>query len=137
MNKQLESAQRRILRVTTALEAELGLSGWWDIAHHFVEGLDGDTELDKDGKVTVYKTCAATTTTWEYRSAKITWYLSTVCRIDDDELEWTAVHEYVHVLMAPLATLVPPKDLHGKLEEFVTESLARAIMRARGSACPA
>lgn len=132
----LAKTQKRIEEVTDALEAELGISDWWIINHHFVEGHDGDTEVE-DGKVRVFTTGAATTTQWEYRIAKITWYLGILASMEDFEIAELAIHEYVHVLNAPIAGLIPVKDLHSKLEEYVTETLARVIIRARGGDCPA
>lgn len=136
MNKQLEAAQKRVEKITHALEKELGLTDWWEIKHHFVEGHDGDTEMEEHSKVSVYTTCAVTTAQWQYRRAKVTWYLPAVAGIDDDALEDIAVHEYVHVLNSPVAGLVKVNPLHSLIDEFTTETISRVIQRARGRQGP-
>lgn len=137
MNKQLQDTQKRIEKITADLEQKLGIGLWWKIHHHFVEGHDGDCETDDEGKVSVFTTTACTTTQWEYRQAKITWYLSRAAALDDDWLIFVAIHEYVHVLNNPMAQLIPVKPINGKLEEFATESLARVIAKGFGYDVPA
>jgi hypothetical protein len=138
MKTRHEQTKQRVLNIAEMLEDELGIGHWWVINHHFVEGFDGDTEIDNEGKVSVYTTGACTTTSWEYRVAKITWYLSTLSSLEDFEIAELAIHEYVHVLNAPICQLLPNEPHVSKLEEFVTESLARVIIRARGGdGCPA
>src|ERR1035437_4242686 len=87
LNEHQDAVRNRIIKITTALEHELGLDGWLQIRHHFSIGYDGDDALDNDGILTVYKTTATTTPQWEYRFAKITWYLTTAATQTDEELE--------------------------------------------------
>jgi|SRR5579863_2319099 len=124
-------ARKRVLKITKALEAELGLDGWLDIKHIFDPGYDGDTTIDTDGSPSVYRTTAITTAQWKYRYATIRWYLPTAAQQDDDTLALIAIHEYIHVLLAPL-TSPHHKSMAADLEEFVTESIARVIAKARG-----
>lgn len=131
MNKEQQATKDRILRITAVLEEELDLGGYLQINHHFVEGYDGDTEMTADDRATIYKTTAVTTTMWEYRETKITWYLGTACAASDERLEMVAIHEYVHALMGPLASLIPNKGNNAKLEELATESIARVIAHVR------
>ena len=126
------TTQERILDITSRLEKELGLDGWLTIRHQFHPGFDGDHTIDSDGNATVYKTTAITTPQWEYRFATITWYLKTAVTQTDQELEAVAIHEYIHILLAPVTTLLPIKPLHTKLEEYVTECLMRLVGHARG-----
>lgn len=137
MNEQLKATQRRIEGITAPLEEELGLSAWWQIDHHFVEGFDGDCEIEEESKVSIYTTTAVTTAQWQYRMAKISWYLARAAAVDDARLEDIAVHEYVHILNSPLAACVKVNPLHSQLEEFTTETLSRVIQRARGCGGPA
>lgn len=152
MNAQLQAAQRRVEKVTSALEKELGLAAWWRIKHIFSEGADGATLMDPtETTATVNRTTACTVTQWHYRQAEITWYLPSVAIEDDDHLEWVAIHEYVHMLNAPLAGFLfdylrddesAVEQLRAighqsKLEEFVTENLARVIQLGRGKDIPA
>lgn len=132
MKTSLKKTKKRIQRITAALESQLGLDGWVQITHHFVEGYDGDTETDDAGTVTVYRTVAVTTPLWEYRVCKITWYLSSAIHQTDEELEQIAIHEYIHYLLSPVTTLLPKADYNGKMEEFVTENLMRFIGHGMG-----
>lgn len=139
--------EKRIRKVTTKLEGQLGLAGFLQIKHHFVEGYDGDTTAPgPEGVGSVHKTCAVTTALWQYRSVKITWYCGTCANQTDEELVQIALHEYVHALMAPVTSFlfdylsedessteqIRILGHHGKLEEFATESLMRVIGHAMG-----
>src|ERR1035437_10206812 len=135
LNEHQDAVRNRIIKITTALEHELGLDGWLQICHHFSVGYDGDESLDDEGLATVYKTTATTTTQWEYRYALIRWYLTTAATQTDDDLIAVALHEYLHIILSPIATLLPSTEERpgvDKLEEFVTESLMRVIGHARG-----
>lgn len=132
MNQEVtKTAQKRVERITKALEKELGLRGWYDFNHVFDAGYDGDTTIDSDGSPSVYRTCAITTSQWKYRYATIRWFLPTVAQQDDAMLELIAIHEYIHAMLGPL-TSPHHKSMSADLEEFVTESLARMIGHARG-----
>jgi len=149
MNKQLVEAQQRVEKLTAELENELGLSGWWRIKHVFSELPDEASA--EGGTGSAARTTAMTSTLWHYRQAEITWFLPSVAIIDDDYLEWVAVHEYVHILNDPLASFLfdylrddesTTEQLrvlghHANMTEFVTENLCRVIQRARGKDVPA
>ena len=152
VNKQLSEAQARVERVTAQLETELGVGSWWSIKHKFSEGADGETFMPPDGNIpTMARTSACTVTQWMYRTAEITWYLPQIAITDDDKLEWIAIHEYVHMLNAPMATFlfdylrddeaaveqIRSIGQYGRLEEYVTETLARVIQKSRGKDVPA
>jgi hypothetical protein len=94
---------------------------WLTIKHKFDDRIDGDRVI------------AETIADWEYRQATIRWNLPTVACLSDAELDDTIVHEYVHVLNAPLYESLPEtlKDRLAKHNEFSTENVARAIMAAR------
>jgi hypothetical protein len=74
-------------------------------------------------------TGAETISRWEYRSATINWYLPSLIRCPPDDLELTVVHEYCHILLAPLECHMK-KSGEGEVSEFTTESVARAILKA-------
>ena len=122
---------KRIERITKRLERELGLIGWLLIKHVFDPGYDGDTALEQNGTLSVYKTSAITTAQWQYRFATIRWFLPTCSQQSDDMIELIAIHEYIHAVLAPL-TAQHHKSMNSDLEEFVTESLARMIGYAKG-----
>ena len=132
LNEHQEAVRTRILKTTSALEREFGLDGWLQIKHQFDTGFDGDEGLDKDGIASVYKTTAITLTHWEYRIATITWYIPVAATQTDADLEAVAIHEYIHCLLSPIATLLPSGRGIDKLEEYVTESLMRMVGHARG-----
>lgn len=133
MTSPLHSAtQARIERITRQLETELGLSCWLDINHIFDTGYDGDTTLDDEGASSIYSTTAITTAAWRYRTGKIRWYLNIAASQSDDELTLVALHEYLHILIAPITSPVPHKSVAADLEEYAVESIARVIARARG-----
>jgi hypothetical protein len=67
-------------------------------------------------------------TNWEYREAAIVWYAK-ASGLTQDELDQCAVHELGHIIVAPMSDHLPNK--HHKLEEFVVESIAKAIMGVR------
>ena len=132
MNPVQAATQARIERIAKQLEQEFGLDGWLIITHVFDTGYDGDTALDDDGSSHIYGTTAITTTLWRYRTMKIRWFLNIACSQTDDELTLVAIHEYLHGLIAPITSPVPPKSMAADLEEFAVESITRVIARARG-----
>ena len=71
--------------------------------------------------------CAASTEMrWEYLEADFTWYLPNLKQLNDDELEECVVHEFCHILIAPL---MHEDTEHGRLiYERVTSTVQRAIL---------
>ena len=72
------------------------------------------------------KNIAEVVTNWEYREAGIVWYNQQVRDLSQEELDAAAVHELGHIIVAPMSDHLPAR--HHKLEEFVVESIAKAIM---------
>lgn len=70
--------------------------------------------------------CAATTEMrWEYLEADFTWYMPNLLELSDDELEDCVIHEFCHILIAPL---MYEDTEHGRLiHERVTSTVQRAI----------
>lgn len=77
------------------------------------------------------KNIAEVVTNWEYREAAIVWYNNQIRTLSQDELDSAAVHELGHIIVAPMSDHLPNK--HHKLEEFVVESIAKAIMGVRNA----
>lgn len=78
----------------------------------------------------VPSTAAKTITHWQYRTANIEWFVPALEDNDDDFLEGIVVHEFTHILIAPLMLADSTEDL--KLQhEYATECIARAIVWAR------
>ncbi len=76
------------------------------------------------------RTAARTTTQWQYRSATVEWYLPSIADDDDDYLEGIVVHEFTHILLAPLL-LVDREDDLPLQHEYATDSVAQVIGWAR------
>lgn len=120
----LVTTERRIITITTALEAELELS-WITIEHKFNQAPSEDRAV------------AETKTDWEYRQATIIWYLPQAALLDTEDLERVAVHEYIHIFLDPLYKLIPDSDDHvATFNEYVTENLTRMVYAARSHPCP-
>lgn len=151
MNKAFVDAQKRVEETTSRLEKKLGLSAWWRIKHIFSETPDGAAAVPTDGPLSVNRTTACTVAQWEYRQAEITWYLPSVMQHTDEFLAWIAIHEYIHMLLSPIdgflfdylrddeSTVDQIRTLghHGRLNEYVTETLARVVLLAMGEEIPA
>lgn len=106
----------RVRKITKRLEKQLGLD-WLTITHLY----------DCDGEDQAH--CVSN---WEYRQATITWAVNLCASMDDDMIELTAIHEYVHLLVDPIASLIPEDrpPIHAKVEEFAVENIARVVRRA-------
>lgn len=125
-----DEQEQRVLAICDRIEDELGLD-WIDVSHAFHTQLRG--EDSGDGQEDVETTAAVTVANWKYRTAAITWYLPMVATMSDGGLYEVAMHEYVHVLMGPLAGHISTKPNVHDLEEFTTECIARCMIRLSGA----
>lgn len=97
----------------------------WDIHHLFIES-KVDTESPE--------VLAETECHWQYHQATIRWSLPNVAGVEDKYLDATVVHELVHVMVAPMESLLRTDEgehsgaVNGMCE-FAVESVARAILR--------
>lgn len=66
---------------------------------------------------------------WEYRQATFVWNLHQVASMPDKALRDFAVHEIIHVLIAPLFNELPVTQQNklAKNHELATENVARVI----------
>lgn len=112
-----EDAYNRVLFVTSLWDKTLGVSRVAQVTHRRADILPDEPN---QGIV------AETKVSWEYRQASIIWYVPNVCTIDDAELERIVVHEFVHVLIAPMEARVPDKFV--KEREFAVQCLTDAIL---------
>lgn len=94
----------------------LGLDGWWTFTHEFTTEAIGDDEGS---------TQADTQADWRLREAAMTWYLERTITLSDAQLDNLVVHEMTHCLLAPIA---PKEKGESDLLEYVTESVAKAIL---------
>lgn len=119
MTGEMKETRRRIKAVTKRLEKELGIGAWLKINHHFND--DGESDAQSVAR-------------WEYREGTVDWNLAACGRLGEEELELTAIHEYVHLLIDPVSSLVPSDPpINTKIEELATESVARVIWHALGN----
>lgn len=70
---------------------------------------------------------ADTSASWEYRCATIRWYLGRVATLDDNDLENSVVHEYVHVLLAVMEKHLPERYRNSENSEHAVENITRAL----------
>lgn len=123
-----ERHKARVLRIARKVEKYMDMSPW-DIEHQFHDGFYEDhVQADEYGT-----TCATTVNRWEYRMARIQWFLTTVAMQSDEKLEEVMVHEFCHVLLGPMHSVIKAGDHCSKLEELATENVMRAIRSARNT----
>lgn len=72
---------------------------------------------------------ADTTTQWQYRFSSINWYLPVIAENTDEAVEGIVVHEFAHILIAPIAQTA--SEELDQQHEYATESIARAFQWAR------
>lgn len=73
-------------------------------------------------------TYADTNAQWQYRQAQIRVFLPMLVALTDGQIEAIIVHELVHVLVNPMASLLKDKD--SKLAELAVENVAQALLAA-------
>lgn len=118
MNRNYETAVKQIEGMRKDWQDVMGL-GWIDIDHKYLEVYNEDD----------HQTIADTEALWQYRIATVRWYLPSVVRLDYEDIEDALVHEYTHILIAPIESKLPEK--HIDLCEFTVEGIVKAIKTAR------
>lgn len=118
-DKEYAKQKKRIEKLTEKWHDPMGLS-WFHI----------DTVWDRARDDDVPATAAKTSTSWQYRNATITWFLPACADNDDDFMENIVVHEFVHILVAPMVVVNKEEDLPIQ-HEYATECIARAIQWVR------
>jgi len=120
MKKQYERVVKTLMEIIEEWEPRLDLPGI-TVRHKFHE-----TTLDPSNPD---QTAAVCTTKWEYRTANIDWYLPNLCDQDEQDLEQIVVHEYCHVLNAPVEAHTSAAN--SKFCEIAAENVARALLKVR------
>ena len=109
---------KRIKKLRARWHRLLGLY-WWKV-----------TDVYERGCIENYPGAMATAyAQWEYRNATITWDLGRVADADDEELEWTFVHEAMHIHLSEMRG----EDVATAHEERVATDLAHAFIRTRAA----
>jgi hypothetical protein len=118
-DKEYDKQKARVQKLINRWFETMGL-GWFHV----------DMVWNRERDYKVHTTAAKTTTSWQYRNAIIEWFLPSIADSDDDFLENIVIHEFVHILVAPLLMVDNEDDLPLQ-HEYVTECVARAIGWAR------
>lgn len=93
--------------------------GFFQLKYQYIRGLCTDDS----------QTCAVTNTHWVYRRAHITWFIEKLASLSDAELEDIVVHEFCHVLLAPV-TQDQPEEWHEQVE-FTTQTMAMLLINVQ------
>lgn len=121
-SKKYDEQKERLALIVAAWEPRFDLPGV-DVHHGFVETFrEGENE---------HWTAAYTETDWHYRAARVLWYLPTMCRLSDEDLEECVVHEYVHILNACLESRAKPGS--DDYVEHAAQNVTRALLAAHRS----
>lgn len=113
-DKEYNQLKKKITRLASLWRERLGLNTYR--LHH---------SWDRTTKEKADNCGAEVKMRWEYLEADFTWYMPALKDLNDDELEECIVHEFCHVLIAPL---MYDDSEHGRLVyERVTSTVQRAI----------
>jgi hypothetical protein len=98
----------------------------WDIKLSIENGYETKENLGYHPQAVgdTWESVMSTTSDPWYMQATITCFLPIVALLDDEKLEETVVHEFMHVYLAPMSS-----KKFGKEEELVATLLARTFMR--------
>ena len=97
--------------------------GWWRIDYEY------DREVKESDNEVIRNCVADCSTSWEYRTALITFYMPVVARQSDEELENQFVHEHAHILIGAIQDF--SNENARQMTEYATECVARALVWAR------
>lgn len=119
-DKQYQEIKSTIERIYKHWHDQTGF-GWWKVDLTYVRG---EKENNAD-------TAAETQTSWNYRSAHITFYLGVMRGMPFDEIENTVVHELCHILVAPMHQANDDQsEEQRQIMEFTTTCIANAMVWA-------
>lgn len=110
---------RRLVRFYTAKWVKLLDFEWFTIQHKWIDSGEED-----DGGIT--RTAADTTALWEYRYAKVRWYLPNLSNQTDDQIEECVVHELGHCLIASMEEHI--KDKYLEQREYAVQTLTLGLL---------
>jgi hypothetical protein len=111
----MELIKRRVKRLVKKWAPQLGLSEW-NIACNWLPGGD---DPDSAG----FRTLLQVDAKWEYQTARIDVYCSSVRGMDSEELEYYIVHELMHCVVNEIS-----QEELAKHEERVVCTLARSVL---------
>lgn len=92
---------------------------WWRITIEWVREYKDQESLSA---------AADTSVQWEYRQARVKFYMPMLEEMSEDRLEHLVVHELSHVLVASIHDF--SDDNTRQMTEYATECVARALLYA-------
>ena len=122
---QAAALERRVRRLVAKWEPMLDLPGVV-VEHRFHDKFFDSANVDATVAECVYRHL--------YREAVIHWYLSSIARFSNEDIEATLVHEYAHILNGAVEGGVKEKD--SDLREISAENVARALLSVARGATP-
>lgn len=118
-DKEFEKQKKRVKKIVDKWFTTLGL-GWYEVDFEWSREFDGET-------------AGRCVSSWQYRSATITFFLPKLAQHDDETVERTVVHEMTHILLSALAQNQAGDDggLTDQINEYATESVTNALIWTR------
>ena len=127
-DQEFEATRDRLLAVLERWRSPLGLN-WWRLTYEY-DRTGQDLRLPESGPSTIKTFVAAETSPdWKYLHATIVFNMPKLQEADDEYLEYTVVHELMHVLLHETRE---GRSEDGWLhEERVATTLAHAFLWTR------
>lgn len=134
MTKQEKKERARVEAIVDEAAALLGMNSEYELTYIYDAGASGDDSIADEGYCALSAVTAVTTAHWQYKRARIRWYLQMTAMQTDNRLFATAVHELVHLLLNPLDSLLDTAadPVYAAMNEYTCETITRAIMFAAG-----
>lgn len=118
-DKEYAKQKARVKKYIDKWFKTLGM-GWFEIDFVWSREYDGET-------------AGRTVSSWQYRSASITFMLPKIAEQDDETIERVVVHEMAHVLLSALAQNQNEDQggLGDQINEYTTETVTNALIWSR------
>ena len=120
-DKEYTKQKKRLQKYIDLWFDPMGMN-WFKIDMHYHRQRDEDNP----------RVAGKTETHWEYRMADIDWYMPSIADAEDWYLESMVIHEFVHVLIAPVMNVDTQESL-SLCHEYATESISRAFQWVKES----
>lgn len=116
-DKEYRSAKSRVEKLIEKWFKPIGM-GWWQVYIDYNRGYSDELT-----------TIAITNCNWQYRTGHIEFFLPVCQELNDEKLEEAIVHEFCHILVAPIQDL--RDDQSREITEHTVTTIARSIIWAR------
>ena len=121
-DKEYDALKAKIERIALAWINDCGF-GWWQIDLEYSREYREDDDDNGNGTSQAETWCQ-----WQYRSARIVFYLPAFKDTNDWKVERVVVHELSHILVAPIHDFTD--DNTTQMTEAATENVTRALILA-------